>query len=161
MRISLCCKVSVVRYPQFTIYIILWAIDGSLSFTNDCGYIVKSVSKNIIHRSSTTMASQEGPMSSASTTVQPHGDAYPHLEHGTDTFNSRTKCQKDSKHQGKGRGNGAAKHHQGGSKRKKEVGRAEYGYVNQSLSSMALALIHEAVNQAIEERATLSKLQND
>ena len=100
-------------------------------------------------------------MSSASTTVQPHGDAYPHLEHGTDTFNSRTKGQKGSKNQGRGRGNGAGKHHQGGFKRKKEVGRAEYGYVNQSLFSMPLALIDEAVNQSTEERATLSKLQND
>ena len=44
---------------------------------------------------------------------------------------------------------------------KKDVGRAEWAYVSSHFSSIALALIDEAVLQLTEERATMSKLQND
>ena len=58
------------------------------------------------------------------------------------------------------RGNGAGKDSQGASK-KKEVGRAEWAYVSSHFSLIALPLIDEAVRQLTEERATMSKLQND
>ena len=58
------------------------------------------------------------------------------------------------------RGKGAGKDNQRTSK-KKEVGRAEWAYVSSHFSSIALALIDEAVRQLTKERATMSKLQND
>ena len=58
------------------------------------------------------------------------------------------------------RENAAGKDSQRASK-KKEVGRAEWAYVSSHFSSIALALIDEATSQLTEERATMSKLQND
>ena len=58
------------------------------------------------------------------------------------------------------RENGAGKDNQRASK-KQEVGRAEWAYVSSHFSSIALALIDEAVRKLTEERATMSKLQND
>ena len=58
------------------------------------------------------------------------------------------------------RGNGAG-HDSKGASKKKEVGRAEWAYVSSHFSLIALVLIDEAVRQLTEERATMSKLQND
>lgn len=55
--------------------------------------------------------------------------------------------------------NGAGKNSQRASK-KKEVGRAEWAYVSSHFSSIALALIDEALSELTEECATMSKLQN-
>ena len=56
--------------------------------------------------------------------------------------------------------NGTGKNSQRASK-KKEVGRAEWAYVSSHFSSIALALIDEALSELTEECATMSKLQND
>ena len=57
------------------------------------------------------------------------------------------------------RGNGTGKGGQGAPKRKKDLGRAEWAYVNPQASSIALVLIDEAVSQLTEERAIMSNLQ--
>lgn len=123
------------------------------------------------------MASQEDQKRSAPTTKFPIGEAYPHSKHGTDMGHSRVEGRENSRYEGKrdrkrsegegcrehrrDRGNGESKAGQSKFKKRRDVGRAEWAYVKQIASSMALALIAEDVSQLTEERATMSKLRND
>lgn len=137
------------------------------------GYVVSSLSTSIIHCTSTTMASQEDQKPSAPTTKA----SYPHSKHGTDIRHSRAEGRENSRYEGKrdrkgpegegrrdhrrDRGNGESKDIQSRVKKTRDVGRAEWAYVKQIASSIALALIAEGVSQLTEERAMTSKLRND
>lgn len=138
---------------------------------------MSSLSTSITHCTFTTMASQEDQERCAPTTKFPIGEAYPHSKHGTHIGKSRAGGRENSRYEGKrdwkgpegegrrehrrDRGNGESKAGQSRSKKRRDVGRAEWAYVKQIASSIALALIAEGVSQLTEERATTSKLRND
>lgn len=132
-----------------------------------------SVSTSFSHRTSTTMASQENREHSARSTTHQNGEGLPHFAHNRGTGNSRVGGRGNSRSGHRGgsggrgrrgdqghRGNGAGRGAWVGSNKKKEVGRAEWAYVNQTSSSLS-GLIHEVVLHLTEEHATTSELRND
>lgn len=110
------------------------------------------------------MASQENQGHSAPTTNHQNGEGpFPRstLDRGT---GSKRAGGRGSSRGGGGRGHrgsGAGRGGRVGSNKKKEVGRAEWAYVNQTASSFSSGLINQAVNQLTDEHVTPSELQND
>ena len=108
------------------------------------------------------MASQENQEHSASTTNHQNGEGLSLSARGKLTGNSRVGGRGSSRGFGsRNRGNGGGRGGRGGSHKQKEVGRAEWAYVDQTISSSPSGLINEVVLQVIDEHATMSKLQND
>lgn len=138
---------------------------------------MSSVSTSITQFAFTTMAAQGNQDPSATTTKTPIDQAYIHSKHGTDIGKSRVGGRGNPRYEGKrdrkgpggeesrehrrDRGNGESTASQNSYKKRRDVGRAEWAYVKQIASSIALALIAEGVSQLTEERATTSKLRND
>lgn len=104
------------------------------------------------------MASQDNQELSAPTTNHQNGEGTPHSARGKSTGKSMGGGGGRGSSKGFGsrnRGNGGGRH------KHKDVGRAEWAYVNPTISSSPSGLINQAVPQAIEEHAMTSKLQND
>lgn len=117
------------------------------------------------------MPSSENQERPASTTNHQNGDGPPNFSHSRDTSKSGTGGRGKSSYGGKGswRGQGSGgnlgdrrgRTSRGGSNRKKDIGRGEWAYANQTASPSPYKLIDEAVIQLIEERITTSEMQND
>ena len=151
---------------------VLAANDDSPSCAEDSKFHQVTISTSFAHRIFNTMASQENQGHSAPTTNHQNGEGlFPRSTHDRSTGNTRAGGREKSRSGGRGssrggggqghRGNGAGRGGRGGFNKKKEVGRAEWAYVNQTASSFSSGLIIQAVIQLTDEHVTPSELQND
>lgn len=125
----------------------------------------------------TAMASHGHDEPSASTATHQNREEFSHSAEDGGTSKLRVRGKDDSKPRGDvgnsggwggrgdqryrgDRGNWGARGRDGPNK-KKEVGRAEWSYVNETASSLPFELIYQAAMQLIEKHATASKPQND
>lgn len=155
------------------LHIELLAIDDLLSYSEDIQSTESPLHTKFAHQISNIMASQENQEHSAPTTHHQTREGFPHSARSRGTGNSKAGGRDKSRAGGRGnskgygsrgdrgKGGGGGRGGRGGFHKQKEVGRAEWAYVNLIVSSSPFGLINEAAFKVTDEHAIPSKLQSD
>lgn len=147
------------------LHIELLAIDDLLSYSEDIQSTESPPHTKFAHQISKIMASQENQEHSAPTTHHQTREGFPHSARSRGTGNAKAGGKGNSKGFGsrgdRGKGRGGGRGGRGGFHKQKEVGRAEWAYVNQIVSSSPFGLINKAAFKVTDEHAIPSKLQSD